>query len=67
MDLVKKAGRSSRIGVDIESNKGERALMPVSICSHELPFAEAHVRLVGKGSSQAGGSVRSHAATADVR
>jgi hypothetical protein len=67
MDLVGECGRSSRIGVDVESNKGERALMLVAVRSHKFPLAEAHVCLVRQGTGHAGGSVRSCAATADVR
>ena len=67
MDLVRECSRSSRIGVDVKSNKGERALMLVSVRPHERPLAEAHVRLVRQGSGNAGGSVRSCAASADVR
>ena len=54
VDLVRKTGRSSRIGVDVQSNKGERAVVMAAVRANELAFAESHVCLVRHGRANAG-------------
>lgn len=67
VDLVRKIGRSSRIGVDVESNKGERALMAMAVRADESAFAEAHVCLICHGRADTRERVRSGPASANMR
>ena len=45
VNLLNETGRSNRTGIEVESNKDERALMPLAVCRDEFPLAETHVRL----------------------
>jgi hypothetical protein len=45
VDLFREVGRSGRTGVQVKSNKGERALMAAAVRTDELALGEAHVRL----------------------
>ena len=67
VDLLKEAGRSNRTGIQVKSNKGERAVMPPAVRSDEFPLAETHVRLERQPYGSAGRGVRSHPTAANVR
>jgi hypothetical protein len=66
MNLLREIGRSSRTGVEVKSNKGERTPVGTTVDTDELALAEAHVRSVRKRRGDACGSVRSGPATLDV-
>jgi hypothetical protein len=46
MDLLREIGRSDRTGVEVQSNKSERALVAATVRPDEFPLAESHIRLV---------------------
>lgn len=66
VDLVSEIGRSDRTGVQVKSNKGERAFVMVSITSNERPLTEAHVCPKGEGHAGPGRRVGSCAAASNV-
>ena len=66
MDLLGKYRRSDRTGVQVKSNKGERALMLAAIGTDELALAEAHVRPEREHLLRSSHRVGSGAAAVDV-
>jgi hypothetical protein len=62
--LRREGCRSNRTGVQVKSNKGERALVAAAVHADELAFAEAHVRLVRQSHGARGG--RACAAAANM-
>jgi hypothetical protein len=66
VDLVGEYGRSSRTGIQVESNKGERPLVLMAVRTDKAALAEAHVRLVRQWRGLAGISVGSGAAAPNV-
>lgn len=67
VNLLREVGRSYWTGVQVKSNKGERAPMEKAIYAYELALTEPHVRLVCKRRSGARRSVRSGPAATDMR
>lgn len=67
VDLFGEYGRSSRTGVDVKSNKGERPLVLMAVRTNKAALAEAHVRLVSQRGGLSGIGVSSGAAATDVR
>jgi hypothetical protein len=45
VDLLREIGRSNRTGVQIKSNKGQRALMRLAVRTNKLALTKAHVGL----------------------
>ena len=66
VDLFNKFGRSNRTGVEVESNKGERASMLPAVGTDEFALAETHVGLERQPRGGARHSVRPCPAAADV-
>jgi len=67
VDLFSEISRSSRTGIDIESNKGESALVSTAMVIDEFARAESHVCLERHGRTDARGRVRPDAGSANVR
>lgn len=67
VNLISKLGRSSRTGVQVKSNKGERALMAAAVRTDESALAEAHIGLECQRRRSARRGVCSRPAAADVR
>jgi hypothetical protein len=67
VDLLSEGCRSGRTGVHVKSNKGERALVAVTVRADESALTKSHVRLERKRCGCARDGVGSHAAAADVR
>src|ERR1700730_8549754 len=67
VDLLRDVGRSGRTGVEVESNKGEGALMLVAVRPDELALTEPHVRPEGERRGRAGHRVYPGATAVDVR
>jgi len=65
--LLREIGRSHRTGVQIKSNKRERAIMRATVDSNKLALAKAHIRLVGKSCHSTFAGVRSGPSAPDVR
>lgn len=61
VSLLREIGRSSRTGIDVESNKGERTVVLPAVRADEFAPAEAHVGLEGQAQA-----TRSRTAAADV-
>ena len=66
VDLRWERSRSSRTGVQIESNKDLRASMHAAVRTDKFTFTKTHVRLICQWRSCAGGSVCSSAAAANM-
>ena len=66
MNLFGECGRSNRTGVEVKSNKGERALMLLTIRSNESALTETHVGLERQPHGCARRGVPSGPAAADV-
>jgi hypothetical protein len=66
VDLLSEDCRSDRTGVQVKSNKGERALMLAAIGTDEVALAEAHVRPERERLLRSGHRVGSGAAAVDV-
>ena len=66
VDLFGEECRSNRTGIQVKSNKGERAHMGATVRTHELALTKAHVRLERQRGSRARGCVCSGPAAANV-
>ena len=67
MNLLSENSRSDRTGVQVQSNKRECALMPLTVGTNELALTKAHVSLVRQSHGGAGAGVCPGAAASDVR
>ena len=61
------SGRSGRIGIQVQSNKGERALVLSTVHADEPAFTKAHVRSEPQNRRFARNGVRSGAAAVNIR
>jgi hypothetical protein len=66
VDLLGEIGLSDRTGINVQSNKGERTLMFVTVRSDEPALTEAHVRLKSQSCPATAGSVDSGAAAPNM-
>jgi hypothetical protein len=67
MNLLRQGSRSDRTGIQVKSNKGERAPVFAPVDPNELALAEPHVRLVGQGHWGTCVGVLTGSASSDVR
>ena len=67
VNLLNQTGRSNWTGVQVKSNKGERAVMLLAVRANKGSLTEPHVSLKGQRSSRASQRVCSCPAPANVR
>jgi hypothetical protein len=67
VNLLREVGHSNWIGIDVQSNKGERASVLLAVGTYEFALAETHIGLERQWRLGARLGVCSHPAAADVR
>ena len=67
VNLLSEIGRSNLTGIQVQSNKGERAYTQSAIRSDEFALAETHISPEGQARGRALLGVRSGSATMNIR